>query len=344
MRRWCACCWSAYGDDRAADEHASLDCRGSDGLAARVYGAECAGGEQTGAETVLGARVCVSRAERRSDQGSVVRRRWVVSVREATGAWALRLAASRERHGFVDAGAVIDAAGRHRLAAAGADVGAAAVGVTGEILCTTFFVRTGMRTRAFMRYSAHVSGGAPRSERSSRGCAASADPGTTRATDLAGARDRASAAAAGQAAAHAVWAEVGEAGAADRTVGAAAGGVGIEAQRARAQRASTGSRHRLFDSCNEAHAPRTARSSAATNTQARAERNGMPAMSGRAAQVRRGCLRDAGVRARQLRGDPSGAPQAELHEVRLHRAGRSAEPADRARLGRAGAAGARSGE
>jgi TolA-binding protein len=58
-------------------------------------------------------------------------------------------------------------------------VGAAAVGVTGEILCTTFFARTGMRTRAFMRYSAHVSGDAPRSERSSRGCAASADPGAT---------------------------------------------------------------------------------------------------------------------------------------------------------------------
>jgi len=35
----------------------------------------------------------------------------------------------RRAHGFVDAGAVIDAAGRYRLAAAGADVGAAAVGV-----------------------------------------------------------------------------------------------------------------------------------------------------------------------------------------------------------------------
>src|ERR1700691_5739256 len=55
MRRWCGCCWSACGDDRAADEHASLDCRGSDGLAARVYGAQGAGGEQTGAEAVLGA-------------------------------------------------------------------------------------------------------------------------------------------------------------------------------------------------------------------------------------------------------------------------------------------------
>ena len=82
-------------------------------------------------------------------------------VREAIGARALRLAASCERHGFVDAGAVIDAAGGYRLAAAGADVGAAAVGVTQKILCTTFFARTGMKTCAFMRYSAHVSGGAP---------------------------------------------------------------------------------------------------------------------------------------------------------------------------------------
>ena len=143
---------------------------------------------------------------------------------------------------------VIDAAGRYRLAAAGADLGAAVVGVTCEILCTTFFARTGMKRAAFMRYSAHVSGDASRSERPSCRCAASADPGTTRATDLPGARDRASAVAAGQAAAHAVWAEVGKAGAADRAVGAAAGGTGIEAQRARAQRVRTSSRHRLFDS------------------------------------------------------------------------------------------------
>ncbi len=315
IQGWCACCWSAYGDDWAADEHASLDCRGSDGLAAWVYGAKCAGGEHTGAEAILGTRLRVSRAAGRSDQGSLVRRRRIVSVREATGAWAIRLAASGERHGFADAGAVIDAARRHRLAATGADVGSAAVGVTGEILCTTFFARTGMRTRAFMRYSAHVSGGAPRSQRSSRRCAASADPGTIRATDLAGARDRASAAAVGQVAAHAVWAQVGEAGAADRTVGTAAGGVGIKAQRARARRVNARSRHRLFNSDNEGHAPRTARSSSAKNTQTRAEGNGMPGMSGRTAQVRRGCLRDAGVRARQLRGDSPRAHQAELHEV-----------------------------
>ncbi len=145
------------------------------------HGAQCAGGKQAGAEAVLGARVCVSRAAGRSDQGSVVRRRRVVFVREATGAWALRLAASGEWHGFVDAGAVIDAAGRHRLATAGAHVGAAVVGVTCEILSTTFFARTGMRTRAFMRYSAHGSDRAPRSERSSRRATARADPGATRA-------------------------------------------------------------------------------------------------------------------------------------------------------------------
>ena len=67
-------------------------------------------------------------------------------------------------------------------------------------------------------------------------------------------------------------------------------------------------------------------------------------MPGQAAQVRRRCLGDAGVRARQLRGDSPRAHQAELHKVRLHRAGGSAEPTDRAWPSRAGAAGARSGE
>src|ERR1035438_7020492 len=162
-----------------------------------------------------------------------------MAVLEAIGARSVRVSATRKRQGFFAAGAVVDAAGRYRLAAAGADVGAAAVGVTCEILCTTFFARTGMKTRAFMRYSAHVSGGAPRSERSSGGCAASADLGAAhathrqrRTTDFAGARDRTSEAAAGQASPHAVWAQVGEAGKADRTVGAAAGGTGIESQRA----------------------------------------------------------------------------------------------------------------
>src|SRR5271170_4005749 len=115
-----------------------------------------------------------------------------MSVRETARARALRVAASRERHGFVDPSAVVDAAGRHRLAAARADVrseqqrserpGAAVVGVTGEILCTTFFACTGMKTRVFVRYSAHVGDRAPRSERPTCRCATSADLGAAHAT------------------------------------------------------------------------------------------------------------------------------------------------------------------
>ena len=95
--------------------------------------------------------------------------------------------------------------------------------------------------------------------------------------------------------------------------------------------------------CSKARAPRSARSSSAANSPARAERNRMPAMPGRVAQVGRRCFRDAGVRARQFRGDSSCAHKAELHEVRLHCAGGSAESPDRARASRAGAVGARSG-
>jgi len=66
-----------------------------------------------------------------------------------------------------------------------------------------FFARTGMKharssiLRACQRWRSPISTLFPR-------CAASADPGTTRATDLSGSRDRASQAAAGQAASDAV--------------------------------------------------------------------------------------------------------------------------------------------
>ena len=198
-----------------------------------------------------------------------------------------------------------------------------------------------MKTREFMRYSARVSGDAARSQHSSRRCAASTDPGTARATDLARARDRASAAAAGQTPPHAVWSEVGEATAADRAVGVAAGGVGIEAQRGRVQRGGTDSRLRLLDSNpSETDAPRTALSSSTANAPARAARNRVPAMLGGVAQVRRRCLGDAVVRARQLRGDPACTYQAELHEVRLYCARGNAKPSDRARDSWAGTVGA----
>jgi hypothetical protein len=66
-----------------------------------------------------------------------------VLIREAAGAWALRVATSGEWHGFSDASPVVDAVRGHRLAAAGAHLGTAVVGVTREILSTTFRARAG---------------------------------------------------------------------------------------------------------------------------------------------------------------------------------------------------------
>ena len=84
-------------------------------------------------------------------------------------------------------------------------MGAAVVGVTGEILSTTFFAPARMKTPVFMRYSAHGGDCAPRSERASCRGAAQADPGPVSATDyprravtVTGAGNRASEAAAGQ--------------------------------------------------------------------------------------------------------------------------------------------------
>ena len=215
-----------------------------------------------------------------------------------------------------------------------------------------------MKMREFMRYSAHGRDCAPRSERASCRRAARADPGATRAVSfrrrqahhhpravtLAGAGNRTSEVAAGQAAPHAVWAEVGEAGATDRAVGVATGGAGIERKRERVHAAGNGFGPSWFDGqCSEARAPRSPRSSPAANAPARAEGNGVSAMPGRAAQVGRRCFGDAGVRARQFRGHSTCSPQAELHEMRLHCAGGSAEPPDRTRPGGPGTAGACAG-
>src|ERR1035441_5056694 len=207
-----------------------------------------------------------------------------------------------------------------------------------------------MRTHEFMRYSAHVNRGASGSERPSCRGAAHADPGPVSATDdprravaIAGARDRASEVAAGQAAPDAVWAQVGKTATADRAVGTAAGRVGIESSRARVQPTRTGSGYGLLDS-SQTRAPCPARSSAAANADPYAERNRMSAMPRRVAEAGRRCFRDAGVRAWWFRCDSSCAHEAELHEMRLHCAGRSAEPTDCAGQGRAGAARARSGE
>jgi len=76
----------------------------------------------------------------------------------------------------------VHADGRHRLAAARADVGTAVVGVTQKILCTTFFACAGMQRREFMRYSAHGGERAPRSERPSCRATARTSPGATSGT------------------------------------------------------------------------------------------------------------------------------------------------------------------
>src|SRR5258708_9250507 len=197
-------------------------------------------------------------------------------VREASRARAFRVAASHEWHGFSDASAVIDVAGRYRLGTARGDLGTAVGGVTFEILSTTFFARAWIRMCAFMRYSAHGGDCAPRSECAScRGTARTGPDATravgfrrrqahhhTRAVTLARAGNRTSETTAGEAAPHAVWAEVGEAGGADRAVGVATGGVGIQPQRKRVHAARSGFGPRWFDcQCSETHPPRPSPSS-----------------------------------------------------------------------------------
>jgi hypothetical protein len=58
-----------------------------------------------------------------------VRRPTARATRDGSGARAIYLAANGERHGFADARAAVDALGRDRLAAAGAQLRAADGGV-----------------------------------------------------------------------------------------------------------------------------------------------------------------------------------------------------------------------
>ena len=82
----------------------------------------------------------------RGRRGDLIKVLWfdgdgLVSVRQAAGAGTFRVAASGERHGVADAGAVIDAAGRHRLAAAGADAGIRSCRCNGEVTFHRIFLR-----------------------------------------------------------------------------------------------------------------------------------------------------------------------------------------------------------
>jgi transposase-like protein len=58
--------------DRVAVQHADLDCVRSDRLAARLHGTKRVGADEAGAESVVGARTCVSRTAGRPDQSSLV--------------------------------------------------------------------------------------------------------------------------------------------------------------------------------------------------------------------------------------------------------------------------------
>ena len=80
--------------------------RGFDGLSALVQA-------KLQQSPFLRSCVCVSWPTWRSDQTAVVGWRWSLLVRQAPGTWSLRVAASDGRHGGADAGAAINAAGRH---------------------------------------------------------------------------------------------------------------------------------------------------------------------------------------------------------------------------------------
>src|SRR5258708_660970 len=111
---------SVWSDDRAASRNADLDRRRSDGSAARIYGLEWNGANDTSGKSVFGPRFCFPWAPGRSDQDVVVGRGRAVSFREATRKRKIHLAASDEWGGVTHAGTTIDVARRDRLAASGA--------------------------------------------------------------------------------------------------------------------------------------------------------------------------------------------------------------------------------
>ena len=117
-----------------AAREADLDRGGSDGHAARICRAERDGADGAGAESVFRTGVCVSRQARRSDQVALVGWRRAVLVREAPGARTVHLAAGHQWHRVAHASAVVDVAGRDRLAATGTQLRAADGGVSKIIL------------------------------------------------------------------------------------------------------------------------------------------------------------------------------------------------------------------
>src|SRR5260370_5327655 len=152
------CCgrfWRACASDRAACRNEDLDRRRCYRHAPWLSGPECAGADCARTATILRPCVCVSRAARRHDQDFMVRWRWLVSVREALGTWALHLAASHRRHGLADAGPALDAHGMHRLAQTAEDLDAADRSVSYARDSTVFMGFCGYSAIALMAYCGH---------------------------------------------------------------------------------------------------------------------------------------------------------------------------------------------
>src|SRR5213594_3037720 len=127
IRTACELHWKASSDDCAALRYPHLDCRRCDGSSTWFHGIECHRANGSGTESFFGSRLRLSGPARRSDQVAVVGWRWFVFVCEAAGAWTFRLASSPERHGIAHASAVVDVAGRHRLAPTPADPGSGTI-------------------------------------------------------------------------------------------------------------------------------------------------------------------------------------------------------------------------
>lgn len=116
--------------DRIAARHPGVDRRGGDRYAQGDGRSRCAGANRSGRAPVFWRRVHFPRAPWRSAETAVVERRWHESLRQAFGTRALPVAAGDERHGASQRRATLDAARRHRLAAADQNVAAAVCGVS----------------------------------------------------------------------------------------------------------------------------------------------------------------------------------------------------------------------
>src|SRR5215469_11883451 len=122
-RLYCGCCWSACSHDPSTQQHTDMDRRWGDRFAAWFHGSERPGAKQVGTVPDVGSGFCVSWTAGRSDQGSVVRWRWSLFIREAVRERTLCVAAGQQWERGADPSAVVDVVGGHRLAPSATHVG-----------------------------------------------------------------------------------------------------------------------------------------------------------------------------------------------------------------------------